>query len=137
MSSILRISGQSLDIDALLSEYSLPSDRVWKKGEPRVLKGKFHSDSGVNFLASDADLDEFDRQVSEATEYLEKHAPVIAKMVDFPGVQNAVLDFGFSLYEDNVAQFSFLPPKLVRLAASAGIGLEISYYACSKNDEES
>jgi hypothetical protein len=137
MSSILRISGESLNIDALLSLYSLPVDRAWKKGEPRILKGKFHSDSGANFLASDADLDEFDRQVSEATDYLEQHAPVIAKMVEFPGVQNAVLDFGFSLYEGNVAQFSFLPPKLVRLAASAGIGLEISHYACSKDDEES
>jgi hypothetical protein len=58
-------------------------------------------------------------------------------MVEFPGVQNAVLDFGISLYEGNVAQFSFLPPKLVRLAANAGIGLEISHYACSKDDQES
>ena len=82
MSSILRISGQSLDIDALLSENSLPFDRIWRKGEPRVLKGKLYSDSGANFLASGADLDEFDRQVSEATEYLEQHAPVIAKMVE-------------------------------------------------------
>ena len=96
MSSILRISGQSLDIDALLSENSLPFDRIWRKGEPRVLKGKLYSDSGANFLASGADLDEFDRQVSEATEYLEQHAPVIAKMVEFPGVQNAVLDFELS-----------------------------------------
>jgi hypothetical protein len=87
MSSILRISGESLDIDALLSLYPLPVDRAWKKGEPRILKGRFHSDSGANFLASDADLDEFDRQVSEATEYLEQHAPVIAKMVEFPGGQ--------------------------------------------------
>lgn len=113
MSSILRISGQSLDIGALLSLHSLPFDRIWRKGEPRILKGKLHSDSGASFLASDADLDEFDRQVSEATDYLEQHAPVIAKMVEYPGVQNAVLDFGFSLYEGNVAQFSFLPPKLV------------------------
>ena len=137
MSSILRISGESLDIDALLSVFSLPFDRVWRRGEPRVLKGKLHSDSGANFLASDADLDEFDRQVSDATDYLEQHAPIIAKMVEFPGVQNARLDFGFSLYEGNAAQFSFLPPKLVRLSASAGIGLEISYYACNKDDEES
>lgn len=137
MSSILRISGQSLDVVALLSMYSLPFDRVWKKGEPRVLKGKFYSDSGASFLASDAGLDEFDRQVSEAIDYLERHASVIAKMVVFPGVQNAVLDFGFSLYEGNVAKFAFLPPKLVQLAASAGIAVEISHYACSKDDEES
>jgi hypothetical protein len=61
MSCILRISGESLDIDALLSRHNLTPDRIWKKGEPRTLKGKVHSDCGANFLASDADLDEFDR----------------------------------------------------------------------------
>ena len=132
MSSILRISGESLDIDALLSQYSIPTDCVWKKGEPRVLKREFHSDSGANFLASDADFDEFDRQVSEATEFLELHAPVIAKIVTFPGVQNAVLDFGVSIYEGHIAQFSYLPPRLIQLAANAGIGVEISHYACSE-----
>ncbi len=137
MSSILRISGESLDIDALLSQYSLPADRVWKKGEPCGLKGKFNADSGANFLASDADLDEFDRQVSEAMEFMELHAPVIAKIVAFPGVQNAVLDFGVSIYEGYVAKFSYLPPRLIQLAASAGIGMEVSHYACCKDDEDS
>jgi hypothetical protein len=134
MSCILRIYGESLDIDALLSRYSLVVDRSWKKGEPRTFKGKFHLDSGANFLASDADLDEFDRQVKEATEFLELHAPVIAEMVAFPGVENAVLDFGIALHEGYMAQFSYLPPQFVQLAARAGVGLEISHYACSEHD---
>ena len=137
MSSILRISGESLNIEALLTMYPLPFDRLWKKGEDRELNGKVHSNSGANFLASDSDLDEFTRQVSEATEYLKQHASMVAKMVAFPGVQNAVLDFGVSVYEGNVAQCSFLPAALVKLAASAGIGLEISYYTCSKDDDGS
>lgn len=136
MSCILRISGESLDIDALLSQLTLAINRVWKKGEPRFpLKGQFHSDSGANFVASKADLDEFDSQVKEATAFLELHAPDIAKVVVFPGVENAVLDFGVTaLRPGYVAQFSYLPPRFIQLAASAGIAVEISHYACSEDD---
>jgi hypothetical protein len=139
MSCILRIYGESLDIDTLLSQHPLVADCTWKKGEPRIIKihGKVYPDSGAHFLASDADLDEFDLQVTETTEFLELHAPVIARIVAFPGMQHAVLDFGVALKEGYVAQLSYLPPRLIQLAASAGIGVRTSHYACSNDDEES
>lgn len=137
MSCILRISGDTLDVDALLSECSISVDCVWKKGELRTLKGKFHSNSGANFLASDADLDEFDRQVSETTEFLKLHSTSIAKLAIFPGVQYATLDFGVCLTEGNVAQFSYFSPSFIQLVATAKVGLEVSHYACSNEDEES
>ncbi|WP_218082142.1 hypothetical protein [Anthocerotibacter panamensis] len=74
MSCILRISGDSLDVDALLSQHSLPADSNWRKGESHILRGKTHSDSGVSFVASEADLDEFNRQVTEAAAFLDFHA---------------------------------------------------------------
>ena len=137
MSCILRISGDTLDVDALLSECSIPVDRIWIKGEPRTLRGKFYSSSGANFLASDADLDEFDRQVSETTEFLKSHSTSIAKLAEFPGVQYAVLDFGVCITEGNVAQFSYFSPSFIQFAATAKVGLEVSHYACSEEDEES
>ncbi len=135
MSCILRISGDSLNVESLLSKFPLDADRSWKKGEPRTLKGKLYIDSGANFLASEADLDEFNRQVSEATEYLKLNALVISEMVKFPGVQDAVLDFGVAFKEEYVTQFSYLPPKLIQLAASAGVGIEISHYACGNDGD--
>jgi hypothetical protein len=137
MRCILRISGETLDIDSLLSQCPLAADRSWKKGEPRSLNGKLNSDSGANFIASEVDFDEFERQVTEATEFLKLHTAHIAQIVAFPGVQNAVLDFGVSLKERYVAQYSYLPPKLIQLAASAGIGIEISHYACGNEDSSS
>lgn len=137
MSCILRISGETLDVDALLFQHNLPPDRTWRKGEARSLKGKVHSDCGANFIASEADLDEFARQLDEATTYLETHATTITKMVAAPGVQFAVLDFGVSLREGYVAQFCYFPPRFIQLAANAGIGLEVSQYACSEDDAES
>lgn len=137
MSCILRISGESLDVDSLLREFPLEVDHSWKIGEPRIQKGKLHSDSGANFVASEADLDEFNRQVSEATEYLEIHASIISKIVKFPGVKDATLDFGVSLKEGYVTHFAYLPPKFIQLVASTGIGVEISHYACGNDNEES
>ncbi|MFZ6749354.1 hypothetical protein [Undibacterium sp. Ren11W] len=137
MSSILRISGEALEVDELLSQYPLPAYRIWKKGEPRIIKGKFHCDSGACFLVSDADFDDFSRQVADAIEFLNIHASSIAQMSSFSGVQDADLDFGVSIYQGHYTQFSYLPPKLIQLAASAGIGLEVSHYGCSNEDEES
>lgn len=137
MTCILRISGESLDIDALLSRHDLSPDRTWKKGEARSIKGKVHSDCGANFIASEADLHEFDRQVKEATAFLELHSPTIAAMAATPGVQFAVLDFGVALIEGYVAQFCYFPPRFVQLVASSGIGLEVSHYACCNDESES
>lgn len=136
MSCILRISGEALDVDALLSHRSLTPDRTWFKGEARSIKGKVHSDSGASFVASNADLDEFERQLTEATAYLELHATEVASMTATPGVKFAILDFGVALDEDSVAQFCSFPPRFIRLAASAGVGLEVSLYACSKTGSE-
>lgn len=121
----------------MLDQYHLPPDRTWKKGDARSLKGKVYSNSGANFVVSEADFDEFTRQLDEATTYLEIHAKTIAEMVVAPGVQFAVLDFGVSLREGYVAQFCYFPPQFVQLAADVGLGLEVSQYACSEDNTES
>ena len=136
MSSILRISGETLNIDLLLAESSLNAYRTWKRGESRTLKGKFHENSGACFLASDADFDDFSKQIQDATEFLEIHTPSILKMISFPGVQNADLDFGVSTYEGYFSHSSYFPPNFIKLAAKTGIGVEISHYLCSKLNED-
>jgi len=133
MSCLLRISGEFLNIEAMLVASPLVSDRSWKKGERRNRKGVTHASSGANFLVSERDLDEFDLQVRDATEFLQHHTGTIAAMVAFPGVQDAQLDFGVALPEGMVTHCCHLPPLLIQLAGRAGIGLEISHYICSND----
>jgi len=133
MSCILRVSGEALDIDALMSGLALSADRTWRTGETRSkIAGRVHTNSGANFIASNADLDAFTQQVADATAFLESNLPAIAKLASFPGVEQVTLDFGTALLEGNVTMFSYLPPLLVRLAAQANIGIEISHYLCSE-----
>jgi len=131
MSCVLRISGKALDIDALLSSVALAPNQTWRKGELRSKAGaRTHTDSGVNFIASDAEFDAFDRQVDDATAFLTSNSAAVAALASFPGVERATLDFGVALFEGSFATFSCLPPSLVRLAAQVNLGIEISTYAC-------
>lgn len=136
MSCILRISGESLDTDALLSSCTLTINSSWIKGSPQGIRGKTHSTSGASFVASEADFDEFNTQVDDASEFLRANSAEISHLAEFTGVDQATLDFAVSLYEDSVTRFCYLPPALIRSAAVAGLGLEVSYYACSEDSED-
>ena len=135
MSCMLRIGGDALDIDALLSLHPFDINRVWRKGEPRGSTGKVHTSSGASVVVSDAEFEEFDLQVGDATAFLEAHGQIVAKAASFAGVDYAVLDFAVALRKGYFSQSSCLPPRLIRLAANAGIGLEISHYPCSADEE--
>ena len=111
MSCMLRISGVDLDVTTMLAQHTLPGQEIWKKGKPRVLKGKFHADSGANVIVSNADFDEFNLQVADAAKFLELHADTLAQIVAYPGADEVILDFGIALYRDHVMMSSYLPPR--------------------------
>jgi hypothetical protein len=136
MSCILRIGGTSLDIGALLSSCSLTPVAQWRRGEVRTVGRKVRSTSGANFLASDVDFDAFDIQVADAAAFLREHSAQLRRLAAFDGVDSATLDFAVSIDEDTMVRSCTLSPELVRLAADAGLGLEISFYACSSESEE-
>ena len=48
MSCILRISGNSLEINAMVLRYQLIANRIWRKGEPWSLKGSTHTEISNN-----------------------------------------------------------------------------------------
>jgi hypothetical protein len=126
MSCILRISGASLDVVAMLAHRGLPADRAWNKGEARSIKAKVHIDCGAMVIASGAELDDIDRQMTEAGAFLASNVSAIAVMAATPSVQSAVLDFGVALTEGDLTRFCYFPPQFIRLVASCGIGLAVS-----------
>jgi hypothetical protein len=100
MSCILRVNGAHLDIDSLVDKLTLIPDRIWHKGEPRCSSrpdARKNPNSGASFIASDADFHEFDRQVAEATTFLESFKDQILSVVSFDGVDHVALDFGIEL----------------------------------------
>ncbi len=136
MSCILRISGEELNIEEMLQASSLTYDRIWRRGETRSITGKLNTHSGVQFIVSEADFEEFAIQQSDAIKFLRKNIDIILKMAEFPNVQNKVLDFGVSITEDNVAVMSYFSPEFINLAAKCTLGIEVSCYLCSDDGDE-
>ena len=136
MSCILRAIGKNLDIDNMLNEIPLEPDRIWKKGEPRFRnspESRINSVSGASFLASNAEMNEFEKQQEEATRYLKQNASLIKEVAGYPGVEEATIDFGVEL-RDVAIHCDYLTPEFVRYAAEAGIGIEISHYPCTEEE---
>jgi len=139
MSCILRICGDELDVDALLSVVDLEPDHVWRRGEPRRVskpEGKRHEHSGVTFVASNSDFSEFNQQIDEATCYLDTHRVQITAMTSFEGVQHAILDFGIEL-RDVAIHSDILPLRFLKAAVETGVSVELSHYPCCDNENQS
>jgi hypothetical protein len=138
MSCMLRIFGTDLNLNDLLKINLTPSS-TREKGAPRFPAsqphGKENLHSGANYVVSDADFDEFEDQVADAIEFLEKNKTHVQAMVKLPGAEQAVLDFGV-WWRDKAIQSASFPPKLCRLAGNLGLWLELSQYPPAEEDDE-
>jgi len=138
MSCYFRVVGKKLLIDELLEKVDMEPCSVWHKGEPRLTskpKGKKRLHSGASFVASGAEMTEFNLQVEESIQFLEEFKKEIEIMVAYPGVEEARLDFGINL-RDAFINSDYLPPKILALAGNLNIAIELSHYPPC-NDETS
>ncbi len=135
MSCILRISGTDLNLADLL-EISLVTDSIWEKGTPKISTkpdSKKHTNSGVRYVVSEADFDEFELQKADAIEYLEQNQNKIEEIMNLPGVEGACLDFGIH-WRDVPVQCDNFPPKLIKLAGDLRLAIELSQYPPDVDD---
>jgi hypothetical protein len=130
MPCVLRVSGKSLDVNALLDRSSLKAFRTWRKGEPRVpasANSKINVDSGACFDVSTADFDEFAKQQDDATNFLTSNRSSLQQLISSSGVEHAQLDFGID-WGASWIHSDVLSPAFLRAAADLGISVEISHY---------
>jgi hypothetical protein len=131
MSAVLRATGCDFDVDAFLRATTLKACGVHRRGEPRFpgkqTDSRRHERSGMNIVASDADFNEFTKQVAEATTFLLAQDEEIRRLVTFPGVEAVTLDFGIER-RDVVVQSDHFSADLIRVAGALGLSLELSQY---------
>ena len=130
MSTVLRAYGDAFDVDAFLDGCSLPVCAVKRRGQPvfpgSQPDGRRHERSGVHVSVSDAGFDDFGQQVADAIAFLRVETKQILRLRECPGVEGVTLDFGIER-RDAAVQCDYLPPELVRLAGSLGLGIELSH----------
>ena len=129
MSCVLRVSGEHLDINALLQNLNLIPIVAWRKGEEQFFKkGQFHANSGANFDVSDAEIEDVVRQIADAEFYLATNYNEISILVSTAGVVKATLDFAVATRPGSFTQTSSFSSAFVQYVAELGLGLAVSHY---------
>jgi hypothetical protein len=140
MSTVLRAVGHEFDVDSFLQGCTLKVCAIWRRGEPKAPasnpNGPKCAMSGVSIPVSDADFHEFLRQASECIAFLRQEADQLRRLVSWPGVEGAALDFGIQR-RDVYVQCDSFPPELVRLAGELGLGIELTQYPIAASDDSS
>lgn len=131
MSCMLRVSGDDLDVDALLRGCEIEPVVAWRKGEPRSPGSqstvKVHAFSGANFAVSGAGFSELRLQIDDALVFLRENESFVRRLRSFPGVEELCLDFGNDIRPPGWCSFSF-PPELLVAAGALGVSLVLSVY---------
>lgn len=132
MGCYLRVWGK-FDPDALRASLNVPIERIWKEGEPSR-RGQVHEDSGMQMCASDADQEDYEKQLAEAEAFLRVHRDAIAAISTREDTLGSVLDFGI----EKPASFVFfrgIPASLIAIAGELRLSIELSFYPISKEDK--
>jgi hypothetical protein len=137
---VLRVTGDKFDAAGYLRRSALKPCSVFTVGEPRVPArpdGPSHRTSGFNITVSDAEWSDLPQQISDARAFLERHSNELRALAMLEEV-DIRLDFSIELRigrNNIVAQFDYFPPELLKLAGDLGVGIELSTYPCSDEDE--
>lgn len=128
----LRVGAADFDVDAFLKSHPvLKPSAVFHRGE-RLSARRVAEVSGFNLSVAEDDAGE--RAVGQALTLLERLRPILNELreqrVDLE------LDFGLAVgsREAFVSGVS-LEPEQLRMLADLGIGLTVTGYPCSDNDE--
>lgn len=135
MGCVLRVFGEHLDIDTLLQSQELIPVVTWRKGQERVLKGRFHVDSGANFDVCGADDEDLSLQISSAKLYLARNSGEIMKLTVAVGVDEITLDFSVSTRPGFMTQTSIFSSAFLQQVARLGLGLAVSHYPTDDSAE--
>jgi hypothetical protein len=139
MTAMIRASGTDFDPDQFCFQSRLDPCELYHRGDLDFPEsqpdGRRCEHSGINIVASDAEFDEFDRQVDEAAAFLKGHHDELSRLRDFPGIEGITIDFGVE-HKDVYVECYRLSPELIRLAGELGMSIEISLYPVSDDGDE-
>ncbi len=131
MSCVLSIAGKNLDIDDFILKSRLKG--FVKRYKDESLKSKSNKQgkqySFISTTISEAELDNYEKQVSDAITYLKKSKKKLALISSTKEIDYATINFMISLKsvsDKYFAQYVYLPKELTILCGSLNLGIEVS-----------
>jgi hypothetical protein len=135
---VLRVTSSRDSFAAFLARTSLPVYESHEKGDVQTIRTRMppHEDYGFKCNVSDKGFDDLKGQVEDAIAFLSRHRDELLELSRDHQVDDIRLDFPYSCRLHRVAaQCEYLPPALLRAAGELGIGIEMSLYPSSGEDE--
>jgi len=115
----------------------LPIYSIREKGDIRSKRsGKKFTEYSLSLNATDADWDDFPKQVSDVIQFIEEHKDTLMILSNLDDVYG-YLDFPLwsRLHDEMVMQSDFFTPKLISLAGEIGLDIGFSIYARDAFDD--
>lgn len=129
MSCVLRVSGETFDVDRFLATSQLHPCAVWHVGEKHARCHPPCTTAGFNIVVNEASIDDFPAQVQNATRFLRDNRDELQQLSQLASVSDITLDFAIA-HRNEAAKYCRLPPELIQFAGEFRMGIELSYYAC-------
>jgi hypothetical protein len=125
---VLHVTGVDLDPSTVLGGTGLQPYAQYRTRDLQTVgrnKGQPRECGGFKLLVSDSD--DLQQEVHDAIDFLRRNLDSLRMVMSAKTVEDARLDFGY-FRRPVVAQFDYLPPDFLRLAADLGMGIELSLY---------
>jgi hypothetical protein len=138
---VLHIKSNTDSFKKFIKQSNLPIYSSHEKGGERF-KGKRppHNDYGFSCDVSTKEWNDFPGQVEDSIKFLKNHILELKQLIESYSIDDIRLDFPVEcrlVRNELFTQCDYLPPELIKLAGQVGIGIEISQYWPSEDDNNS
>jgi hypothetical protein len=129
MSVFFSATGDEFDVNAFLISSTLEPDNVFYRGQKSNPDSKASKTTGFSIYISDESA-KLDILAEAAFLFLQNHEVEFTRLVCCPGLTDITLDFHYDHRPEAAIQCDYLPAKLLALAGSLKIDIELSL--CNK-----
>lgn len=123
---VLRISGETFNVEAFLEKSPFKPSVVYRKGQRRrpASRGS-QTASGFNVKISESE--DPDEQTKAALRFLRDHREEVLRLIRSSGVENATLELSCPQREF-VSRIAHLPSELLSATGAFGIDIDVTFY---------
>ena len=137
---VLHVTSETTSFSAFLRETGFPAYKSHEKGEVCTIGKRLpHDDYGFSSAVSEREWNDLEGQIEDAKTFLITHEKTIRKMLSTHDVSDIRFDFPYycRLNEQFFMQSDYLPPEFLKLAGELMIGIELSLYPLSDEEDDS
>jgi hypothetical protein len=137
---VLHVTSETTSFAVFLRDTGFPAYKSHEKGEVSAIgKRKPYENYGFSSDVSECDWNNLAGQIEDANAFLRMHERNLRNLLSSHEIADIRLDFPYScrLGENTFMQCDYLPPELLKLAGDLGIGIELSHYPPTDEEENS